>query len=57
LDARLKTLLCKRIIVAEFGKVITGYVAESSKEGYSSKSGFARNDDDTCEYRLFVGFS
>jgi hypothetical protein len=38
LDARLATLLCKKIIVAKSKEVKTGYsLAESSKEGYGSK--------------------
>jgi hypothetical protein len=39
LDARLTTLLCKKIIVAKSKEVKSrSNVAESSKEGYGSKS-------------------
>jgi hypothetical protein len=39
LDARLKTLLCKNIIVSKSKEVKTGSnLAESSKEGYVSRS-------------------
>jgi hypothetical protein len=38
LEARLTTLLCKRIIVARFKQMKTGCnLAEFSKEGYGSK--------------------
>jgi hypothetical protein len=39
LDARLTTLLCKRIIVAKSKEVKTGsYLSESFKKGYGSNS-------------------
>jgi hypothetical protein len=48
LDARLTTLLCKKIIVAESKEVNTGWftnLAEYSKENYDSKAGGLSNDD------------
>jgi hypothetical protein len=42
LGARLTTLLCKQIIVTKSKEVKTGAnVAEFSKEGHGSQSGFA----------------
>jgi hypothetical protein len=47
LDARLATLLFKRITVSKSKEVKTGWnLTESSKEGDGSKGGFINDDDD-----------
>jgi hypothetical protein len=47
LDARLKTLFCKKIILAQSKEVKTGCsLVESSKEGCGSKGCFSNDDDE-----------
>jgi hypothetical protein len=63
LDARLTTLLCKKIIVVEYKEKETGRsnsdkCEESSKEGCGSKRAlYFSNDDDDDEGDVLITFS